>query len=99
MEYTITDPRYSNYTLSRILDNKGYNMASNTPGEGEIVTVIKNFTIDELNKLLDGNNFVKKKYSHIKWKSQYVSDNECLYETDYLTKNKDNVKPSPFKIL
>ena len=100
MEYTITDPSHSNYTLSHALNYEGYNMGRiNTPGEGEIVTVIKNFTIDELNKLLNGNYFVEKKYSHIKWKSKLFSiDNECLYETDHLTKNKDNVKPSPFKI-
>jgi hypothetical protein len=98
MEYIVTDPSYANYVLSIGIDDKGYNMGRvRTPSEGEIVTIVKDFTPQEINSIL-GDTTIDKNYSHVRWNNSLVGTCECLYETDHLTKNRENVKPSPYKI-
>lgn len=76
----------------------GENISS--PEEGRIVEVVKNFTLEEQNKLLSEigvkllNDYL---FSHIKWgnNGQIL---ECFYRTDHIIKDLTGFNETPYKI-
>ena len=59
------------------------------------VEVVKDFTEDELEKILGRS--ISNLYSHIKW-DYYDGIRECFYKTKFISKDTSGIKETPFKI-
>ncbi len=100
MDYVTDEYIYSNISLTDKLKETGeYTIIDKlgTPNNELVVKIVKNFSIDELNELLPGVN-VTKLYSLVEWTTVYGTTYHCLYETDYLRRDTEDIKPSPYKI-
>ncbi len=90
-----------NAQMARYAKAEGYPIGDVfIPDEGRIVEIVKNFTLEEQNELLDkiGIRLLHNHlFSHIKW--DYAGSlRESFYRTDHIIKDLTGFKETPFKI-